>query len=105
MKEIMHGADLANQFIDKTAPWAVAKEDSKKAAQLCTAGLNACRYLMIFLKPVLPTIVKGIEEFFNISELSWKDLNTTLTNHKINPYKHLASRIVLEDVEKIVETF
>lgn len=102
MKEIMQGADIANKFIDQTAPWAIAKEDPEKAAALCTAGLNACRYLIIYLKPVLPKIAAGIEQFLKISELTWEDLNTTLTHHDINPYSHLASRLTLEDVEKIL---
>ena len=102
MKEIMKCADLANKFIDQTAPWTVAKEDSSKAAELCTAGLNACRYLIIYLKPVLPQIAAGIESFLKISELRWDDLDRYLIQHEINPYQHLASRLTLEDVEKIL---
>ena len=102
MKEIMHGADLANKFIDATAPWSVAKEDPDHAAALCTAGLNACRLLIIYLKPVLPKIAAGIEAFLMIPELSWDDLNTVVVDHDVNKYQHLASRVALEDVEQLV---
>ena len=60
-------------------------------------------YVIIYLKPVLPKIAAGIEEFLMIPELSWDDLSRSLTNHTINKYQHLASRIALEDVENILE--
>ncbi|MAQ64640.1 MAG: methionine--tRNA ligase [Actinobacteria bacterium] len=102
MKEIMSCADIANQFIDSVAPWSVAKEDAPYAIQLCTAGMNAWRYIMIYLKPVLPQIVKGAEELLDSDSLEWKDLETVIEDTPINKYQHLASRIRLEDVEKII---
>lgn len=102
MKDIMFCADLANKFIDTTAPWSVVKDDPKRGAELCTAGINACRLLIIYLKPVLPSIAAGIETFLNCDSLSWSDLNLFLENHRINPYKHLVSRINLDDVKQIL---
>tara|TARA_A100001015_G_C14907049_1_gene678785 strand:+ start:1036 stop:1155 length:120 start_codon:yes stop_codon:yes gene_type:complete len=37
-----------------------------------------------------------------IPELSWDDLNTTVVDHDVNQYQHLASRVTLEDVEQLV---
>ena len=102
MKEIMSCADIANQFIDSVAPWSVAKEDTPYAIQLCTAGMNAWRYIMIYLKPVLPQIVKGAEELLDSDSLEWKDLETVVEDISINKYQHLASRIRVEDVKKII---
>lgn len=93
MKEIMACADLANQYIDQQAPWAIAKENPKAAADICTAGINACRLLMIYLKPVIPKIVEQFEEFIQSKPLYWLDLNQLVTNQDILAYKHLASRL------------
>ncbi len=57
---------------------------------------------MIYLKPVLPQIVKGAEELLDSDSLEWKDLETVIEDTPINKYQHLASRIRLEDVEKII---
>jgi len=93
MKEIMACADLANQYIDQQAPWAIAKENPKAAADICTAGINACRLLMIYLKPVIPKIVEQFEEFIQSKPMYWLDLNQLVTNQDILAYKHLASRL------------
>jgi methionyl-tRNA synthetase len=104
MRQIMACADLANQYIDQSAPWQVAKEDPEKATQLCTTGLNALRYLMIYLKPVLPTIASGVETFLNISPLAWGDIETVLEDHEINLYQHLASRLTADDLKGLVKS-
>lgn len=103
MKEIMKCADLANQYIDTNAPWSLVKEDSEAARKVCTTGLNAFRYLLIYLKPVLPLIVEKCESFLNISPLTWKDLDTLLESHTINKYSHVASRLDRQEVEKLIE--
>jgi methionyl-tRNA synthetase len=104
MKEIMQCADLANQFIDSNAPWALVKEDPQKAAQVCTSGLNAFRYLLIYLKPVLPSIVEKCEAFLNCESLTWLDLETYLENHLINKYAHVAARLDREEVDQLLTT-
>ena len=93
MKEIMSCADLANQYIDQQAPWKIAKESPQVAADICTAGINACRLLMIYLKPVLPKIVEGFELFIQSEPLTWSHLNKLIIDQPISPYTHLASRL------------
>ena len=102
MKEIMKCADIANQYIDKQAPWSLVKENAEHAQQVCTAGLNAFRYLLIFLTPVLPEICKKCEEFLNVDKLTWNHLNTKIENQSINKYTHVASRLDRQEVEKII---
>ncbi len=104
MIDIMKCADQANQFIDSQAPWSLAKTDVKQAMQICTAGINACRYIMIYLKPVLPAIVANVEQLFNNKPYQWCDLNTVIESQAIQPYQHLASRITVEDVESLIAT-
>jgi methionyl-tRNA synthetase len=93
MKMISGFADEANKYIDTKAPWDAVKTDPEKAAQICTSGLNAFRLIMVYLRPVLPRITAGAEKYLNIKPLSWSDITTTITNHSINPYEHLAKRL------------
>ncbi len=105
MRDIMTLADKANQFIDENKPWVLIKDDSKldEVQQVCTAGINAFRSLCILLKPVLPELVAQAEHFLNSNELMWHDIETTLTNKKINNFKPLMTRIEAESIEKMIE--
>ncbi len=98
MMTIMTCADHTNKYIDENTPWSVAKENPDKAAQIITTGLNACRLIALYLKPVLPEIVNGIETFLNSNPFLWKDATHILENHSINPYAHLAERIKKDDL-------
>ena len=101
-RKIMALADSANKYIDTTAPWAVVKEDTEKARQICAAGLNALKLIICYLKPVIPKITEGVERFLNIPPLSWQDLDSDLANHTINKYEHLAQRIDQEQANKVL---
>lgn len=98
MKTIIGFADETNKYIDTKAPWDVVKTNPEEAARICTSGLNAFRLIMIYLKPVLPRITAGAEKYLNIKPLAWEDLNTTIADHPINPYEHLAKRLELKQI-------
>jgi methionyl-tRNA synthetase len=105
MREIMTLADKANQFIDEHKPWVLIKQEDKllEVQQVCSAGINAFRSLCIYLKPVLPALVKQAEQFLNIEPLRWSDLQDPLLDHKINKFKPLLTRIEPESVTKMIE--
>lgn len=95
MREIMRLADLANQYVNDQQPWAMIKNDEKKneAQNVCTLALNLFRILIIYLKPVLPTLAKKVAEFLNVADFQWQDSLLPLLDHKINEYKMLMTRI------------
>ncbi len=100
MREIMALADLANKFIDSQKPWVLIKELDKASLvqEVCSLGLNLFRVLMTYLKPVLPTMARAVEEFLNIPELSWESRVLPLLNHTINTFKPLVQRLELSQV-------
>jgi len=102
MRIVMDCADQLNKYIDSQAPWSVVKDDAEKAARICTAGLNGLRLLAIYLLPVLPRITSDIATYLSCS-LLWKDVDSVLENHSIQPYTHIAQRLELDNVKKILE--
>jgi methionyl-tRNA synthetase len=96
-------ADQANQYIDAKKPWVLIKDESKKAEvqAICSAGLNMFRLLIIYLKPILPELAKKVEEFLNITPLTWEDHKNILLDHKINQFKPLMQRIEEKDIERV----
>ncbi|NNC99567.1 MAG: methionine--tRNA ligase [Gammaproteobacteria bacterium] len=105
MRAIMALADKANQFIDEQKPWQLikAEENTQQVQQVCTTGINAFRALCIYLKPVLPDLVKRAEQFMNVADLCWNDLQSPLLGHKINKFTPLLSRIEQDAIDKMIE--
>ena len=105
MKLVMRTADTANEWIQRVAPWTLAKEPGKKEElhQFCTLFLNIFRLFTIYLKPVLPKLALGTEAFLNIQPLQWKDTATPLLGHPIKPYQPLITRIDPAAVTAMVE--
>jgi methionyl-tRNA synthetase len=101
---IMSLADKANQYINDKQPWVIAKEDkqSDELQQVCSTGINSFRLLVIYLKPVLPAMAAQAEEFLNVSELTWDDLDDLLLEHEIRKFKPLMTRVEADKVQAML---
>ena len=106
MRVIMTLANRANQYLDQQKPWLLIKDESQKqqVQAICTMGLNLFYILMIYLKPVVPSIVKEAETFLNIKNPQWSEIKETLIDHQINDYKPILIRLKTEDVDAIIDT-
>ena len=105
MRDIMALADKANQYIDEQQPWVIAKQEKKDAElqAICTMGINCFRLLILYLKPVLPVMAAKAEAFLNSKPLQWQDAKSSLTNHQINPFKPLMTRVEQEKINAMIE--
>ncbi len=105
VKQVMALADTANEFINDTRPWELAKQDGQdqRLQELCSTNINLFRLLSLYLKPILPELVGQVEAFLNIEPLVWSDSQNPLLDHSINKYKHLAKRIESSQVEAMLE--
>ena len=106
MRLIMKLADKANQYIDEKKPWQLAKIEGneKEVHEITSLAINLFKVLMTYLKPVLPEMAKRSEEFLNVDSLNWSDIESPLTNHKINEFKALMTRIEDEQIDQMVES-
>ena len=105
MREIMALADKANAWIDEVKPWVVAKEEGKdqELHDICTAGINLFRLLMVYLKPVLPNMAIKSEAFLNIEPLVWADAQSLLLDHEVKKFKPLMTRVEADKVNNMME--
>jgi methionyl-tRNA synthetase len=106
MREIMALADLANQYIDRRKPWVLAKDPAapEELQRVCSTGLRAFRLLMIYLKPVLPTLVAAAEEFLRCPDLAWASLDEAWGDAGIAPYVPLLTRIDPAKVQAMIDS-
>ncbi len=104
MKEIMTLADKANQYIDKMEPWVLIKDEKniELVQKVCSTALNLFRILMIMIKPVTPKLANKSFTFLN-EEPSWKDIENPLSDHQINAFKPLLTRIEDEHIKQLME--
>jgi methionyl-tRNA synthetase len=70
LNEIWNVVRRANKYIDETAPWALAKDESKKAelANILYNLAETLRIIAIVIAPVMPNTPKIIREQLNIAE-------------------------------------
>ncbi len=104
VRAIMELADEANRYIDKEAPWVIAKQEGQedKLQRVCTDGLNLFRALITFLSPILPEVSKNASEFLN-DPLLFADADKPLYDHVINKFKPLYTRIEKSQIDAMIE--
>ena len=107
IRQVMFLADRVNQYVDEQKPWEIAKESGQDAALqwFCTLYLELFRILTIYLKPVLPKMAEEVEAFLGLAKpLTWDDVASPLKpGHKVQPYRHLVSRIDPKQIDQLLE--
>ncbi len=104
VRKIMELADEANQYVDRHAPWTLAKDETKSRELhiVCTTALGLFRNLTVMLAPVLPALAKQASELLNIPLDRWDAITVNLpANHKIRPYKHLMTRVEERQLDEL----
>jgi methionyl-tRNA synthetase len=105
IRTIMTLADDANRYIDEKKPWVMAKDEAQKAdvQLICTQGLNMFRSLMIYLKPVIPSLADKAQQLFNEDEWDWTAASSPLLGSEIRKFKPMLTRVEQSQVDKMIE--
>ena len=98
-------ADLLNGYIAAKAPWAIAKDETRRdeLQQVCTLALSGFRLLAGLLKPVLPATVAAAEQFLAAPIDHFDDAAHALLGHTVNAFEPLLARIDPKLIEAMVE--
>jgi methionyl-tRNA synthetase len=105
LRTIMELADKVNAFVDENKPWEIAKDPAREAdlQRVCSVTLEAFRLLSLYLKPVLPHVTAGVEDFLSIPALTWSDVTKPLSSQNpIKAYKHLMTRVEAPQIEALL---
>lgn len=103
MREICRLADIANKFVEDSAPWTLAKTEPEKARAKITAILEAFRILMLYIKPVMPAMAAIAEENLGTGSMDWSSIDASVENREMPKMPHLASRVESAQIEKMTE--
>jgi methionyl-tRNA synthetase len=103
----MAAADMANEFIAKTAPWSLAKDPSLQETLkiVLFAGINIFRDLAITLRPILPDVWKRAAAFLSEPQvdIGFEQIGRYATNRKLKPFAMLLTRIDPKQIEAMIE--
>ncbi len=104
MRDIMALADRANQYIDRRAPWIIAKDENRdtELQAVCSMGIFLFRILLIYLKPVLPGTASRAELFLGGGELLWGDAQHVPLGARINKFEPLMQRVEREKIKLMI---
>lgn len=92
-RNILAISEIANNYMQSSAPWERVKTDPEGARGDLTFVVNCVKIISILIKPVLPSYSKRIEGMLGVGELSWGDTKRTIENCKINQFERLLDRI------------
>ena len=105
LRTIMELADKVNAFVDENKPWEIAKDPEREPdlQRVCSVTLEAFRLISLYLKPVLPKVTAGVEDFLSVPAMTWNDVKTPLSSQNpIKPYKHLMTRVEAPQIEALL---
>ncbi len=106
LRETMLLADRVNVYVDANKPWELAKKEGMEARlhDVCTVCIEAFRLLTIYLKPVLPQLAAGVEQFLKTAPFTIQDAAVQLgSGHTIGDYVHLMQRVDVKQLDALFE--
>ncbi|WP_017430265.1 methionine--tRNA ligase [Vreelandella jeotgali] len=105
MRRIMELADEANTYIAEAEPWVLAKQEGRdqEVLDICSVGINLFRQLVVYLAPVVPAMAEQAQTFLGLDTLSWASRHDVLTDHAINKFKPLMTRIERSKIDAVLD--
>jgi methionyl-tRNA synthetase len=104
LRETMLLADKVNAYVDANKPWELAKKEGMESRlhDVCTVCIEAFRLLTIYLKPVLPQLATGVEQFLKTAPFTMDDAAKQLgAGHAIGDYTHLMQRVDVKQLDAL----
>lgn len=102
-REILLISDIANNYIQQRAPWALVKTDPEPARNVLTFAVNCIKIITVLLKPILPEYCRRVEGILAVGDLTWSDAVFDLENREIGTFERLVTRLEPGAFEKLVE--
>ena len=93
--------NLGNKYYQDTKPWELIKNNPAEAAKVMVTCVNLIKALAVFLKPIVPEIVKTIEAQLLIT-LKWDDWKFSMRNSKLGETKKIVTPIEPEQFARLI---
>ena len=106
--EVMDAADFINETIDHFKVWELAKDPAqeRRLHLFCSVILNSFLSITLLLAPILPRTAERVFKLFRLDprrDLNWEDIGSFLSDHEIEPYSHLITRVEEKQLDALFE--
>ena len=101
LEEAMRALRQANKYIDETAPWVLAKDESKKETLrgVLYNLLEAIRIGSILLEPAMPSTSAKVYKALGTDKIDFTDLSFgCVSSYKVSPCQMLFKRLDVKEV-------
>ncbi len=93
---------IGNKYYQDTKPWELVKSDMKAAEKVMVTCANLVKALAVFLKPIVPNLIKPVEEQFG-KEFTWEDYHFSVKGMKLGKTEKLVQPIQLSEFDEIIK--
>ena len=95
MGYVIDVARLGNKYLTDTEPWKIFKDDQNRVQDIIYNSIQIVANIAILCEPFLPFTSKKIKAHLNISDISWKDIGSSILKpgNIISGKAHIFSKI------------
>jgi len=104
VKDVVAIADLANKYLQESAPWELIKTNKDAAHEVLTTALWAGKTCIALLKPILPKVAEKTEAMLGAQPFTFTNAaQVLLQGSTVATYDRLFERIDMKNIETLVE--
>lgn len=102
-RNILAISDIANNYVQQSAPWTTIKAEPERARDDLTFVVNCIKIVAILLKPILPSYCEKVEHILGLESLTWKDTAFDMENREVRQFEKLLDRLEQGTIENLIE--
>ena len=96
VKVLLEISTIGNKYLQDNAPWKLISSDRKVCHEIMTLSANLVKNLSILIYPVMPGFAVKVQKQLAVENLTFKDLDFSLSENKIN-----VARIIYSNQDEI----
>ena len=96
IKVLLEISSIGNKYLQDNAPWKLIRENRNACHEIMTLSANIVKNLSILIYPVMPGFAVKVQKQLGVENLTFKDLDFGLSDHKIN-----VARIIYSNQDEI----
>ena len=107
MGYVIDVARLGNKYLTDTEPWKIFKDDQNRVQDIIYNSIQIVANIAILCEPFLPFTSKKIKAHLNISDISWKDIGSSILkpgniiSGKAHIFSKIEDQIIKDQIKKL----
>ena len=96
-----------NKYLTDTEPWKIFKDDQNRVQDIIYNSIQIVANIAILCEPFLPFTSKKIKAHLNISDISWKDIGSSILkpgniiSEKAHIFSKIEDQLIEDQIKKL----